>query len=544
MFLQISNIDSLTNISSSGEKAQLLLFSFFIIIGIVLIWLIIKGSKTKKSKERNKKRENPISYEKKNNITDISPASKNTEYKSKNVIAIGKQLIKNSEQEFTPLEIIETEQIKHIGYKPTKKFEQKAPFSYPYVIMPEPDCIIKYPQKGRTMQKGFTEMKFKKNLESYFKNPFQLSDNDFVLIKEGYRPYEPDFTLINERDRINIFLDIEIDEPYEGLNEIANRKLTHYQDCDSIRDTALKTRGWITIRFAELQIHQEPLECCLFISEVLKEIIPNYKIHDELIKVNKVSPIRQWSKEEAENMSKENYREKYLGIENFNKRSEIINTPLKIKETDSGKLIEEQINENFKNESLLQDVVSLKNSNSEIDLFKAKINDYLAFTYEEKETIVSFREINRGILKAVCLVETTMRYFDILKIKNLRKKPFRYYKSTGGFGDFDIIRNIISQSNSNINPSDYIRFYYIATWSWSLKDFTTEDIEMKKKCIEDVSNYWGITIKVEQLSPTSPDQKLISQLKLNKNFLCAYCYRRKEMRIFYFKKMVGNWEVF
>ena len=115
------------------------------------------------------------------------------------------------------------------------------------------------------------------------------------------------------------------------------------------------------------------------------------------------NPIRQWSKEEAEKMSKENYREKYLGIENFNKRSEIINTPLKIKETDSGKLIEEQINENFKNESLLQDVVSLKNSNSEIDLFKAKINDYLAFTYEEKETIVRFREINRGILKGVCL---------------------------------------------------------------------------------------------------------------------------------------------
>jgi len=66
---------------------------------------------------------------------------------------------------------------------------------------------------------------------------------------------------------------------------------------------------------------------------------------------------------------------------------------------------------------------------------------------------------------------------------------------------------------------------------------------MKKKCIEDVCNYWGITIKVEQLSPTSPDQKLISQLKLNKNFLCAYCYRRKEMRIFYFKE-VGKWEVF
>lgn len=289
MFLQISNIDSLTNISSSGGKAQLLLFSFFIIIGIVLIWLIIKGSKTKKSKERNQKRENPISYEKKNNITDISPASKNTEYESKNVIAIGEQLIKNSEQEFTSLEIIETERIKHIGYKPTKKFEQKAPFSYPYVIMPEPDCIIKYPQKGRTMQKGFTEMKFKFFLELYFKNPFQLSDNDFVLIKEGYRPYEPDFTLINERDRINIFLDIEIDEPYEGLNEIANRKLTHYQDCDSIRDMALKARGWITIRFAELQIYQEPLGCCLFISEVLKEIIPNYKIHEELIKINKVN---------------------------------------------------------------------------------------------------------------------------------------------------------------------------------------------------------------------------------------------------------------
>lgn len=553
MLLQISSSDTLTKISTSGGQTLYLVLFLILIVGIFIIWLITKSSRTIKTEGSSGKLKSYNSSEdKKENVgNDIYTNDKTTQSKSKNEIKTKDERIKTGKQELSSLEVVTTEDVKYIGYTPTMKFEQKIPFHYPIVIMPEPNCFIKYSQKGRTRQKGFTETKFKTYLETYFKNPLELSDNDFILIKESYRPYEPDFTLINEKNGINIFIDIEIDEPYEGLNVIANRKLTHYQDSDSNRDTALKTRGWITIRFAELQIYQEPKSCCLFIAELLEEIDPRFAIHEELKNALKINSIKQWTIEEAEKMSKESYREKYLGILNFNNQISDSNA-LEIRETKSGSLVEERIKEKKTDNLLTQNVESLKNSQNVIKMIESTIDVggsvFYSFNYEGKETIVWAREVNSGVLKGICLIENTYQYFDILKINSLVIKNItNYYKyMVDGHLDLDYIRNKIQGDKYvKIYPSDYIRIYnWYECWSWSLKDFSVEDIEVKKRCTQesDMPPDRGLTMKVEKFSLTSPDQRLITELKLNKNFLCAYCYRRKEMRVYYLYN-IRKWQI-
>ena len=115
-------------------------------------------------------------------------------------------------------------------------------------------------------------------------------------------------------NEVNIFLDIEIDEPYEGINDINNRKATHYQLSDVNRNNEFKNRGWIVVRFAEIQIHLNPNGCCRFIADVIKSIYPQFTIPQELMSVKHIEPVQQWTKETALDWSRQKYREKYLGI--------------------------------------------------------------------------------------------------------------------------------------------------------------------------------------------------------------------------------------
>ena len=132
--------------------------------------------------------------------------------------------ILDSAPKLIKVEIEEQSKEKYIGYDPLNIFTQSEPLNYPYVIMPKPDCVIKFPRKGRTGRKGYKEDDFKIYIEKYFKNDFQVFDDRFILTKNSSNPFEPDFTLIDERNEINLFIDIEIDEPYEGINEIERRK--------------------------------------------------------------------------------------------------------------------------------------------------------------------------------------------------------------------------------------------------------------------------------------------------------------------------------
>lgn len=209
--------------------------------------------------------------------------------------------------------------IKKIGYTPIN-YLQSDPVSYPIVVMPKPTAIATIPIEGRSGKKGYKEADFKKHLTMFFSGHFQILDNRIVPIQDRDIPCSPDFSLINWKNGMNMFIDIEIDEPYEGTNNISTRRPLHYQGVDNNRNKEMTDNGWIVIRFAEIQIHQYPLRCCSFLADIVSQLDPHYVSPASLKEakpIDRFNKVLLWTKEEAEKMSNEKYREKYLGIDRF-----------------------------------------------------------------------------------------------------------------------------------------------------------------------------------------------------------------------------------
>lgn len=199
---------------------------------------------------------------------------------------------------------------KYIGYNPINIFAQTNPINYPYVLMPKREnCIIKFPRKGRNGRKGYKEDAFGAFLQLHFSRKFNVYNDRFILTRNNTNRYEPDFTLIDENNGINVFMDIEIDEPYEGLNDIDKRNVTHYQLADTNRNNEFISRGWIVVRFAEIQVHQNPEGCCRFIADVIKSINQDFVYPTTLLAVNRLVSIPQWNKEQAKEWSIQKYRQ-------------------------------------------------------------------------------------------------------------------------------------------------------------------------------------------------------------------------------------------
>jgi hypothetical protein len=206
---------------------------------------------------------------------------------------------------------------KRIGYIPNEKFEQPHPFKYPLVKMPRKDSLIKFPRKGRSDRKGYKEDSFLIHLNEHFKPAFNVFNDRHIPTQNG-RPYEPDFVLSSEENNKNIFINIEIDEPYDGWL----RTPTHSLGEDDSRDEFFTNRGWIVIRFAEIQIQREPKRCCAFIARVIHSIDSEFS--SILLKESIPNQVEQWDNLQAKKWASEKFREKYLGIENFGKRPNVV----------------------------------------------------------------------------------------------------------------------------------------------------------------------------------------------------------------------------
>lgn len=216
------------------------------------------------------------------------------------------------ENDSSPKEEPNINKIKAIGYKPSIEFKQNEPYNYPFVKMPKEDCFIKFPKVGRTNKLGHTEKSFFNKLNLYFSSDFKVYNDRHVLHKNNYTAYEPDFLLINEKNGKNIFINIEIDEPYDGISRVP----THELNRDIYRDLFFTNRGYIVIRFTEKQIFEEAKGCCVYISNVIKSIDPNYK-NNELNYSSENTIHKQWDSLQSKKWALEKFRENYLGIERF-----------------------------------------------------------------------------------------------------------------------------------------------------------------------------------------------------------------------------------
>ena len=422
---------------------------------------------------------------------------------------------------------------KYIGYNPINIFNQSQPYFYPYVLMPRPHSVIKFPRKGRKGRKGFKEADFKWYLENFFGDTFYVFDERFIMVKESMEPYEPDFTLTNEKRGLNLFLDIEIDEPYEGLNDIANRKATHFQGSNTKRDQAFQKRGWIVARFAEIQVHQQPLSCCLFIADLVKSINPEFKVPRDLLEVSKVSPIQQWSKEQATQWSKEKYRERYLTIERFGHlpETQILE---EAKETSLGEEIENKVNnEGWKVEELIEDQYNLPVKT----LIERIINDskYLSFYYAGQWRVTKPNSVNTKSFTAFCFLKNEDLKFEIdqLHYPDKKENPFTVKESGPNLG----LVKIRSLIQIGIDNGKLIRIVYTrSAWTEMEVDNTTgeviENVTEAETSVRTVGNC--------ELAKNTLDVNHLTHYNLLNNdyeYLHAYCHKREDERVFRFDRI-------
>lgn len=220
-----------------------------------------------------------------------------------------------SQEPATPSENTNTKlenSILSIEYNPfiLDNFCRKFIDNYPHISIPQKaDSKIKLPRDGKLGLRGYKEADFEKHLRAYFTHDtIKIHNNHFIMTGDYSSPYEPDFTLI--KTNINLYIDIEIDEPYAAIS----REATHYNGIDDNRNQFFNDRGWVVIRFSEKQVHLYPEQCCAFIATAIHQLDSTYQIPSnlQLVLIDEI-----WTKEQAEKWAKENYRENYLEIDSF-----------------------------------------------------------------------------------------------------------------------------------------------------------------------------------------------------------------------------------
>ena len=101
---------------------------------------------------------------------------------------------------------------------------------------------------GRSESKGYKEQAFFEALHGSLK-AVEVRCDMHLAIPHFNQPYEPDIVLV-DRAR-NLFIDIEIDEPYDGYY----RTPAHEEGKDDLREQFFVESGWAVIRFTERQVH-------------------------------------------------------------------------------------------------------------------------------------------------------------------------------------------------------------------------------------------------------------------------------------------------
>ena len=193
------------------------------------------------------------------------------------------------------------------------KFAGEADHStFPSLKVPQKDTPILVPQKDKTGATiGVMEPVLQETLLEIcneLKDVCILENVKLPILNRNYS-YRPDICLYWEKK--NVYIDIEIDEPYD----IVSRKPIHYKgNGDNLRDRYFIRNGWCVIRFAEQQVHDNVDGIANYIKRVL-----SWLTEDENIKFNEDSldSVDRWSYEQAETMASDNIREHYLGLPNY-----------------------------------------------------------------------------------------------------------------------------------------------------------------------------------------------------------------------------------
>jgi hypothetical protein len=181
--------------------------------------------------------------------------------------------------------------------------------SYPIVLYPKKGYYV-FPSRFMPLaRRGNTEEQFEATLSGYINEKYSIITHQGILPHDKHYPYIPDICIRGLDNHLNIRIDIEIDEPYDLVEE----NPIHYIGSDDIRNQAFYKHGWIVIRFSEKQIIEQLNNCIAFALHVISGVDPDYEIPKSLIPYNNELKLDEcWSKSQAEIMARKNYRKNYL----------------------------------------------------------------------------------------------------------------------------------------------------------------------------------------------------------------------------------------
>lgn len=255
--------------------------------GFVIMYYVFAGNtiKEKKEKKRNQYLNDLKEYKNKTQTSESEYQTKLFQYDFKK---------KNYENDCKKVETQNFELLSHnyiisFRYEKLKLFFQKT---------------AKPKQLKNISDKSVSHFFFKHYLNEKFPN--RIYDNVFFE-DSNYENiiYIPDYLFFDKE--LNLYIDIEIDEPYIGND---GTPIHYLNGKDDERDSFFLRKNWLVIRFTESQIVENPSACCELISDVILNlkncIIEDFSIQSKV----KVEP--SWTYEEAHKLAFIKYRSKYL----------------------------------------------------------------------------------------------------------------------------------------------------------------------------------------------------------------------------------------
>ena len=197
------------------------------------------------------------------------------------------------------------------------EFSDTENYAYPTILIPFVNTPILQYRSKRYATGGIMEPVLSSALEEIreIEPQIEILQNISLPIKNRIYGYKPDIAIIWKQK--NIFIDVEIDEPYD----IVSRKPIHYKGCgDKLRNAYFLDNGWSVIRIAEKQI----VDDCSKVVEYIKLCLSILSEDGRFNSKNEVERIERWSYSQAQAWAEEGYRESYLQIEKVESITPII----------------------------------------------------------------------------------------------------------------------------------------------------------------------------------------------------------------------------
>lgn len=179
--------------------------------------------------------------------------------------------------------------------------------NYPICRIPKKGTIVRSHRFDKYIQSNADFSKFKYELEQFFSRDYIVSCDVRINTGGVNRPFDLDLALIHRKDA-GIRINIEVDAPYSFFS----REAKHCIGEDILRDDYFLDRGWVVIRFSEIQVHRNIEGCLRYVAELMSQIDTNFEVPLSFLNYSRIKDDPLWDLVQAQKWEKSSYRETYI----------------------------------------------------------------------------------------------------------------------------------------------------------------------------------------------------------------------------------------